>query len=94
MGHALEMVRVLVVVSGRVQGVWYRQSCLEQARAAGVAGWVRNRSDGRVEAELEGDRAAVDAVVSWMHDGPPLAVVTGVEVTDLEPTGATAFEVR
>ncbi len=88
------MVRVRVVVSGRVQGVWYRQSCLEQARAAGVAGWVRNRSDGRVEAELEGERAAVDGVVAWMNDGPPLAVVTGVEVTDLEPTGATGFEVR
>ena len=82
------------LISGRVQGVWYRQSTLEQARAAGIAGWVRNRADGRVEAELEGQPAAVAAVKAWMEEGPPLAVVTGVEVTELEPTGETGFGVR
>ncbi len=87
-------VRVRVVVSGRVQGVWYRQSTLEQARAAGIAGWVRNRADGRVEAELEGQPAAVATVKAWMEEGPPLAVVTGVEVTELEPAGEAGFGVR
>jgi acylphosphatase len=88
------MVRVRAVVSGRVQGVWFRQSCREQAVAAGVAGWVRNRPDGRVEAELEGEQAAVDVVLAWLEEGPPLAVVTGVEVTDEAPSGQTGFEVR
>jgi len=88
------MVRVRAVVSGRVQGVWFRQSCREQAVAAGVAGWVRNRPDGRVEAELEGEQAAVDVVLAWMEEGPALAVVTRVEVTDETPTGETGFEVR
>ena len=88
------MVRVHVVVSGRVQGVWYRQSCQEQALAAGVAGWVRNLADGTVEAALEGERSAVDAVLTWMAEGPPLADVTGVAVIDLEPTGEKGFAVR
>ena len=65
------MVRVRVIVSGRVQGVWYRQSCQERAAAAGIAGWVRNLGDGTVEAVLEGERAAVDDLLAWMADGPP-----------------------
>ena len=87
-------VGVHVVVSGRVQGVWYRQSCQERARASGVAGWVRNRPDGTVEAVLEGERPAVDALLAWMADGPPSAVVDGLEVGDRPPAGATSFEVR
>lgn len=59
-----------------------------------MAGWVRNRPDGRVEAELEGEQAAVEVVLAWMEEGPALAVVTGVEVTDLTPSGETGFEVR
>ena len=93
-GHALGMVRVRAVVSGRVQGVFYRQSTLEVARRAGLAGWVHNRGDGKVEAELEGERAAVDRVLAWMAEGPPAAVVMEVDVTDLEPTGETGFGVR
>jgi acylphosphatase len=88
------MVRVHVVVSGRVQGVWYRQSCQERARAAGVSGWVRNLADGTVEAVVEGERSAVDTVLAWMAEGPPLAEVSGLTVADREPTGATGFEVR
>jgi len=88
------MVRVRAVVSGRVQGVWFRQSCREQAVAAGVAGWVRNRPDGRVEAELEGEQASVEVVLAWIEVGPALAVVTSVEVSDLTPSGETGFEVR
>jgi len=88
------MVRVRAVVSGRVQGVWFRQSCREQAVAAGVAGWVRNRPDGRVEAEFEGEQASVEVVLAWIEVGPALAVVTSVEVSDLTPSGETGFEVR
>ena len=87
------MVRVHVMVSGRVQGVFYRQSCAERASAAGVSGWVQNRLDGRVEAELEGDRATVDELVAWMRSGPPLAEVEAVEVTDVDPTGQPGFTV-
>lgn len=88
------MVRVQVVVSGRVQGVWYRRSCEERATAAGVAGWVRNRDDGSVEAVLEGDRTAVDAVLEWMAEGPPGASVSRLDVRDDTPTGEVGFSVR
>jgi acylphosphatase len=87
------MVRVHVMVSGQVQGVFYRQSCAERAAAAGLAGWVQNRLDGRVEAELEGEQAAVDELVEWMRSGPPLAEVTDVEVTSAKPTGDAGFVV-
>ncbi len=69
--HASErLVAVRVLVSGRVQGVWYRQSCAQAARAAGVRGWVRNRADGRVEAWFEGGRSAVEAMLDWSRAGP------------------------
>ena len=83
-----------VVVSGLVQGVWYRQSCRERAVANGIAGWVRNRPDGTVEAALEGERAAVDAVLAWMAEGPRHAQVAGLEVVDEPPTGEVGFDVR
>jgi len=89
-----ERVRRRVLVSGWVQGVWFRESCREQAVAAGVTGWVRNRADGRVEAVLEGPEPAVDRVVRWCHDGPRRARVEGVEVTAEEPVGETGFGVR
>jgi acylphosphatase len=89
-----EVTRVRVVVTGRVQGVWFRDSCRDQARAAGVAGWVRNRLDGAVEAELEGPPAAVDRVVAWCRTGPPRARVDAVGVTALSPTGERTFHVR
>ena len=88
------MIRRRIIVEGRVQGVWYRQSCLEVAIAEGVAGWVRNNDDGSVEAALEGDPAAVARVVSWMRIGPPHAVVTGVKVVDEPPRGDATFTVR
>jgi len=85
---------VRVHVRGRVQGVWYRQSCAEQARARGAAGWVRNLPDGRVEAWIEGPREAVEAVLAWCRTGPPAARVTGLEIADVTPCGAGRFEVR
>ena len=89
-----ERVAVHVVVSGRVQGVWYRQSAAEQARARRVAGWARNLADGRVELWAEGSRPDVDAFLSWCRTGPRNARVSGIEVDDAQPAGATAFEVR
>ena len=87
-------IRHRVRVAGRVQGVWFRDTCRRVAEDHGVAGWVRNLPDGRVEAVLEGDRGAVAAVVEWCRVGPRHAVVTGVEVVDEQPRGMTAFEVR
>ena len=88
------MVRCRVVVSGRVQGVWYRESCRREATAAGVSGWVRNNYDGTVEAVLEGESVAVDRVVAWMRVGPRSAVVTRVDVRAEPPEGERGFVVR
>jgi acylphosphatase len=88
------VVRYRVVVTGRVQGVWYRESCRREATAAGVAGWVRNGSDGTVEAVLEGEQAAVDRVVAWMRTGPRHAVVTGLDVRLETPAGVQGFTVH
>lgn len=85
--------RYHVRVSGRVQGVWYREGCRRQAVAAGVAGWVRNNSDGTVEAALEGPRLAVDRVLDWMRSGPSRAVVTDIEVREVPPQGDEDFAV-
>jgi len=82
-----------LVMYGRVQGVWYRDSMRREAESLGVSGWVRNRSDGTVEAMVQGEVGAVDALVRWAQRGPQLAQVERVEV---EPgSGSYAdFEVR
>ncbi len=87
-------VRRRVLVDGRVQGVWFRESCRREAAVRGVAGWVANRPDGRVEAVFEGDADEVAALVDWCRTGPPRAVVTGVRVEVEEPEGAEGFRVR
>jgi acylphosphatase len=86
--------RVRVVVTGRVQGVWFRDACRTAARANGIAGWVRNRSDGAVEAEFEGPAPAVERMLTWCQDGPPRARVDRVDVTDVAIVGERAFRVR
>ncbi len=88
------MRRVNVIVSGRVQGVFFRASCVERARALGLDGWVRNTPDGRVEAEFEGQDSAVEAAVAWSREGPPGARVTGVEVTESPIVGEQGFHAR
>lgn len=82
-----------VVVHGRVQGVFFRDSCRQQAERHRVTGWVRNEPDGSVGALFEGPRDAVDALVSWCHEGPPRARVDRVEAAQADPTGSTAFDV-
>jgi acylphosphatase len=67
-----------ISISGRVQGVGYREALRAQALASGVTGWVRNRRDGTVEAVLQGPEAAVAAVVAWARRGPPAAAVSDV----------------
>jgi len=88
------LVAVHVLVSGRVQGVWYRHSCAQAARAADVTGWVRNMADGRVEAWFEGSRPAVEAMLDWSRIGPPRAQVMGLSIEDKVPSGATGFAVE
>lgn len=70
----------LARVRGHVQGVWFRESCVQQARALGVAGWVRNRSDGSVEALLQGPPDALAAMRDWLRHGPPRARVDALEI--------------
>jgi acylphosphatase len=76
-----DRVRVHVVLSGRVQGVAFRAYTVDEARRLGVHGWVRNLADGRVEAEAEGERAAVEALVAFCRRGPPAAKVERADVT-------------
>ena len=87
------MIRRRVLVSGRVQGVGFRQYCADAARRLGLAGWVRNRRDGRVEAAFEGPEPAVNSLVEWCRAGPALAQVSRVEVVEEEPEGLTNFRV-
>lgn len=86
--------RVRVLVSGRVQGVFFRQKTIRLARSADCSGWVMNRPDGRLEAVFEGPAEAVERLVAWCHEGPEHAVVERVEVTEEEPEGLESFEVR
>ena len=83
-----------VIVTGRVQGVFFRGTCAAEARRLGVGGWVRNLPDARVEAIFEGPEAAVEQMVLWCRHGPDLARVDGVEVRAEEPVGDVDFRVR
>ena len=83
-----------VVVHGRVQGVFFRDTTYRQAAARGVAGWVRNCPDGTVEAIFEGDPDAVEALIAFCHEGPRGAQVERVDVREEPPKDRWAFEVR
>lgn len=89
-----DVIRRRVVVHGRVQGVFFRDSCRRQAESAGVSGFVSNEADGTVAAVFEGDPDGVRRLVDWCRTGPPSARVSGVEVDEEVPTGATGFSVR
>jgi acylphosphatase len=78
------MMRARLVISGWVQGVYFRASAREVAYAQRLSGWVRNRMDGAVETVVEGEKAAVQEFIAWCHQGPPGAEVTDVQAT-MEP---------
>ncbi|MQA20213.1 acylphosphatase [Rugamonas rivuli] len=81
---------IRLMVEGRVQGVGYRASFAERARALGLSGWVRNRRDGSVEAAVDGEPQAIEAITTWARHGPPAARVSNVTIEDgpaLEPVG-------
>jgi acylphosphatase len=88
------MIRRRVVVHGRVQGVFFRDTTQRMARSRGVAGWVRNTPEGRVEAVFEGHPDAVEAMVAFAKEGPRGAVVERVDVTEEEPEGLEGFSIR
>jgi acylphosphatase len=87
-------IRRRAIVHGRVQGVFFRDSTRERANAHGVSGWVSNRSDGAVEAVLEGSPDAVQRLLRFLETGPPSASVDHVDVSDEEPEGISGFSVR
>ena len=88
-----EVVARRVVVHGRVQGVFFRDSCRSEAERSDVTGWVRNEPDGTVGALFEGDPHAVDRLVAWCRLGPPRARVARVDVTETAPSGRRSFDV-
>jgi acylphosphatase len=89
----MSAIRRRVLVSGHVQGVFFRASCAAQARARGLSGSVRNLPDGRVEAVFEGPAAEVDALVSWCRRGPSGARVDRLEVIEEPPHAPGGFTV-
>ena len=89
-----DTVRRHVTVSGEVQGVFFRETARRKATEAGVAGWITNRSDGRVEAVFEGPAGAVDELVDFCRRGPTAATVEDVDVQTEEPEGLSGFEAR
>ncbi len=86
--------RVRVIVRGRVQGVAFRAYTADEARAAGLAGWVRNRPDGSVEAVFEGEPRAVEALLAFVRRGPRAARVDDVETFEESLAGEALFEIR
>ena len=87
-------VRRRVLISGLVQGVFFRDTCRSLAQRAGVAGWVRNLPDGRVEACFEGGPDAVEEMIRWSRSGPPTAAVDDVQVIEEPAVGERGFRVR
>jgi acylphosphatase len=83
-----------VRVTGRVQGVFFRAWTADEARALGLSGWVRNCSDGSVEAHLEGEEGALDELTELLREGPPDARVDNVEVEEADAEGLSSFDVR
>ncbi len=87
--------RVHLLISGRVQGVYFRQSMMETAEKNNVLGWVQNLPDNRVEAMIEGNDSNVDAVIEWAHFGPAGAVVDELKITEENYVGEfSEFEIR
>jgi acylphosphatase len=87
--------RVHVIVEGRVQGVFFRAFTRDEAVRLGLSGWVRNRSNGSVEALVEGEKSRVEKMVQWLHQGSPNSIVEKVQLTEETPVGDTGtFEIH
>jgi acylphosphatase len=89
-----DTVRRHVTIEGEVQGVFFRETARRKATEAGVAGWITNRSDGRVEAVFEGPAEAVDDLVEFCREGPTAATVENIDVVTEEAEGLSGFDVR
>ena len=79
--------RAHVLISGRVQGVWYRATTRDKAKQLGLTGWVKNTFDGKVEAMFEGEEDIIKEMIAWCREGPRLADVTDVKVDYRKATG-------
>lgn len=99
-GTSMQTIARHVLVSGKVQGVGYRHALATLARQLNIFGWCRNLPDGRVEAWLQGNQNAVEQILDWLYQGPPLATVENVEVEHqavLEPLlqeSIVTFDIR
>lgn len=82
-----------LIIDGRVQGVGYRASLAREAEALGLRGWVRNRRDGSVEALVEGDPHALEAIIRWARVGPPAAAVSNVTIEDADAPPERDFRI-
>ena len=92
--HTGAVIRRRVVAQGRVQGVFFRDTCRREASGRRVSGWISNREDGAVEAVFEGEASAVLALIDWARQGPPQARVIKLEIIEEEPRGERGFSVR
>jgi len=91
----MDMVRAELRITGRVQGVFFRQSTMDTAVRLGLTGWAKNCPDGSVEAVFEGARENVQAAIDWCRIGPPAAEVSHIETQWLDYTGAfDGFAIR
>lgn len=88
------MVRRKLIISGHVQGVFFRDSCRQMAREQAISGSAHNLPDGRIEIHLEGYKPAVDRVIAWCRLGPPMAEVEKVEVYEERPVGQNGFSIN
>ncbi|MDQ1575243.1 MAG: acylphosphatase [Microbacteriaceae bacterium] len=87
------MIRRRAIIEGRVQGVGFRYSAGGRASALGVSGFARNRDDGSVEVEIEGEETSVESMLTWLKSGPHGAIVRSVTVSDREPQGGKGFQI-
>ena len=85
---------VHVIVSGQVQGVWFRASTKQKADELGLNGWVRNTPDGCVEAVFEGEEEIVEKMINWCGHGPPMAKVENIKVKKQQPIGFNDFSIK
>jgi len=91
----VDKVRAHILVSGRVQGVFFRENTQRKAKKLGVNGWIKNLSDGKVEVVFEGDKKSIGKIVGWVKNGPILAKVESIDIERQEYLGEfTDFEIR